>query len=347
MVAAKAQEADRIVARPPQGTCCFLVYGPDAGLVAERAQKLANAAADPADPFSFIRLEAGEVASDPSRLADEAYAVSMFGGRRAILVRDAGSRATLAPIVARLLADPPPETVIVLEAGDLKKSNPIRTLVERDRSAYAIPCYVDDDAAIGRLVDEEAKANGLAVSPDARAALVSQLGGDRLISRGEIQKLCLYARGSGRIELKDVEALIGDSAGIAADEIVDAAATGDLSGLTASLGRAATEGLDPGQIAASALRHFQMLDEARGAVDAGRRPADVVEGLRPPVFFKRKDKVAAALGVWSAPRLEKALSLLSDAVRDARLNQALAPEIVGDTLLTIARAAGSGARARR
>lgn len=346
MVAAKTQDADRIVASPPKGVAFYLVYGPDTGLVTERAARLAAATADPADPFSLIKLDAAQISADPSRLADEAYAVSMFGGRRAILVRDGGSRAALPGILTGMLKNPPPETTIVVEAGDLKKSHQLRTLFERDRTAYAIPCYVDDDAAVGRLVDEEMRLHGLSIAPEARALLIAQLGGDRLLSRGEIQKLCLYAHGKGRVEQDDVMEMVGDSAGIAVDEVVDAAATGDLAGLGAALGRAAREGLDPGYIALSALRHFQILDSARSAVDGGRSPSDVVGGMRPPVFFKRKNAVTLALGLWTAPRLQKALALLSDTVRDARLNAHLGREIVGVTLITLASHAAAQSRRR-
>lgn len=339
MVAPKAQDIDRIVARPPAGVGFYLVYGPDSGLVAERAAAIAAKSADAADPFSLIRLDAAQIAQDPSRLADEAYAVSMFGGRRAILIREAGSRPTVATAVTALMKTPPAETVVVLEAGDLKKSHALRTLFERDKTAYALPCYVDDDAAIGRLIEQETREAGLAIDADARAALLAHLGGDRLVTRGEVQKLCLYALGRDRITLDDVEALIGDSSGIGADEVVDHAATGDLPGLVAALTRAAHEGVEAGTIAQTALRTFQMLDDARGDVDGGRRPEDVVDGLRPPLFFKRKGKVAVALRLWTAARLERALALVADTVRDARLNPALAREIVGDTLITLARVA--------
>lgn len=347
MVAAKPQDADRIVAKPPAGVAFYLVYGPDSGLAAERAEKIAAASADPADPFSLLRFDAGQIVSDPSRLADEAYAVSMFGGRRAILVRDAGSRQQVAGLVAPLLKSPPPETVLVLEAGDLRKTNPLRTLFERDKTAYAIPCYADDAAAIGRLIDEEAKESGLSVAPDARAMLVEQLGGDRLISRSEIRKLCLYALESGRITANDVALMVGDSAAVAFDDVIDAASTGDLAGLATALGRAEADGMDPGTLALMTLRQFQLLDSARAAVDAGRRASDVVDGMKPPVFYKRKDRLVLALGLWQGPRLERALDLIGDCVRDARLTPAMARHLVADLLFTLARVADQSARNRR
>jgi DNA polymerase III subunit delta len=239
VVAVKAQDADRTVASPPAGIAFFLVYGPDAGLVAERSARLAATFADPSDPFSLIRLEAGLVADDPSRLADEAYAVSMFGGRRAIVISNAGSRPSLAEILTPLLRKPPPETAIVVEGGDLKKTSPVRTLFERDKAACAIPCYEDDGAAVGRLVDEEMRAHGLRITPAARALLVSSLGGDRLLSRSEIGKLCLYAAKAGTVDVDDVLQTVVDSASIAVDDVIDATVGGDLQALELALSRAA------------------------------------------------------------------------------------------------------------
>lgn len=346
MVAARAQEADRLVARPPQDVAFYLVYGPDTGLVSERARAIAHAFSDPADPFALVRIEASELTANPTRLADEAYAVSMFSSRRAILVRD-GGRADLAGRFRALFKQPPTDTAIVVEAGDLKKSNPLRVLFEQESRAYAIPCFADDERSIGALVDDEVKSAGLSIAPEARALLVSLLGGDRLMTRGEIQKLCLHAHGTGTITLADVEILIGDSSTFAVDEVIDAAAGGALSDLVEGLAKARAEGADAGQIAGAALRHFMMLDELRAAVEAGVSPGDAVNGARPPVFFKRKGKVEAALGLWTPARLARAIVVLGEAARDARLNAVLAADIVGETLLTLARAASQAAGRRR
>ncbi len=346
MVAARPQEADRLVARPPRDVAFYLVYGPDTGLVSERARTIAAAFADPADPFALVRIEAGELTANPTRLADEAYALSMFSSRRAILLRD-GGRTDLAGRFKALFRQPPTDTAVVVEAGDLKKSNPLRVLFEQEKGAYAIPCFADDDRSIGALIDEEVAAAGLAIAPEARALLISLLGGDRLMTRGEVRKLCLYAHGAGSIALTDVEALIGDSSTFAVDELIDAAAGGLPPALVEGLAKARAEGVDAGQIAGAALRHFMLLDELRAAVENGVNPADAVNGARPPVFFKRKGKVEAAIGLWPPARLARAIVVLGEAARDARLSPALSADIVGETLLTLARAAEQASRRRR
>jgi DNA polymerase-3 subunit delta len=92
LVALRGKEIDAFLARPDPGRPIILLYGPDAGLVRERADALmASAVDDPNDPFSLVRLDGDELSAEPSRLVDEAMTVPLFGGRRAIRVR-AGSR---------------------------------------------------------------------------------------------------------------------------------------------------------------------------------------------------------------------------------------------------------------
>src|ERR1700754_796057 len=130
MVAIKTQDADAFVARPNPAQPIVLVFGPDAGLVHERAEKLITASdADVNDPFALVRLEGDALASEPSRLAEEAHTVPLFGGKRAVWVK-AGSR-NFASAVETVLATPPADCRIVIEAGDLRRTAPVRSLCEK------------------------------------------------------------------------------------------------------------------------------------------------------------------------------------------------------------------------
>src|SRR6202008_2868890 len=87
MVALRGKDIDNFLARPDPGRPIILLYGPDAGLVRERADALLKSAVDdPEDPFSLVKLDGDELAAEPSRLVDEAMTVPMFGGRRGLCV---------------------------------------------------------------------------------------------------------------------------------------------------------------------------------------------------------------------------------------------------------------------
>ncbi len=343
MVEIRPAEADRFLARPDPAIRLILIFGNDSGLVSERAAAFAAAVGgEAADPLAQVRLESSELAADPRRLADEAYAIPMFGGQRCINVRVSGNWSII-PALEPLLAAPPQDAYVVVTAGELRKTAPLRKLFGPARNAAAIACYADDARALDRIIDQEAKAAGLTIAADARAALKELIGGDRLASRSEIAKLCLYAAGAGEITVEDVRAVVGDASAFAIDEAVDAAALGDASAFSRLFRRLVAAGTGDVVVAGAALRHFDMLHRARGLVDEGT-PAE--RALGPQIFSRRQPLVTRQLSMWSLPRIERALAILNRAIVDSRLNGAISAEVVGQAMLSIAAmAAGSRSRA--
>lgn len=344
MVALKPSEVESFVRRPSERVPLVLVHGPDDGLVAERAGAIVKAAAGRADdPFSLVRLDGGDVAADPARLIDEATTVSLFGARRVVWVRDCGTRNIL-PAVQPLLDRPDTGSLVVLEAGDLKKGTGLRKKVEDHPTAVAIACWADTAQDIARLVDQELKEAKLAIDPDAREALEAHLGADRLASRGELRKLCLYAHGQPRITLADVAAIVGDASAFAMDELIDAVAGGDAVAADATLRKLEAAGIHPSVAGTMLIRHFQLLERARADIGPGRSAAEVVERLQPPIFFRRRPVIARQLGLWPADRLARALDHLDAMMRDTRQKPHLAEAIVSEATLKLARAAAVAGR---
>src|SRR5712691_9209173 len=335
MVALKGSDIERFVTRPDPARPIVLVFGPDAGLVRERAEALIRASVDdPKDPFQLARLDGDDLSGEPTRLVEEANTIPLFGGRRAVWVR-AGSR-NFAPAVEALIAAPSPDCRVVIEAGDLKRSAPLRALCERAKNVAALPCYVDAERDLVRLIDDEMRAAGLAIAPEARAALVPLLGGDRLASRKEIQKVALFARGKARVELDDVMAVVADASTLALDGLIDAAFAGRTGELEVQFGKARTAGTAPGTIVSAALRQVAQLHRARLAVEEGASVDEAAGGIQPFVHFSRKAAVEAALRTWTSGRLERAMAQLAEAALEARRQSGVAEVIAQRALLALA-----------
>jgi len=340
MVAVKNHEADRFLARAQAHVFLYLVFGPDAGLVAERSQKiLARSVDDPKDAFQLVRLGGDDLAADPLRLADEANTIPLFGGRRAISITAQG-KAFLAAIEP-VLAAPPRDCVIVIEAGALKKDAPLRKLCEREKNAAAVECYPDSADDIAALIKAETEAANLSIAPGAKALLASLLGQDRLSTRSEIAKLMLYAHGEGEIGLDHVEAIVSDASSLILDHVVNGAFDGDFSALEASARRVFAEAGDPNQLLGAALRHAMALHRARLDIEAG---ADARE--TGPSFFggsRRTEAFDRHRRAWTAARLARAIDIIAEAVGRSRREPKLAEAVAMRALWSVAGAARKNA----
>jgi DNA polymerase-3 subunit delta len=328
MVAIKAGNADAFLSRPDSAVYCFLIYGPDSGLVTERAAQLAKSAVDdPNDAFALVRMDGDDLASDPEKLLDEAHTMALFGGKRAIWIR-AGTRPIQAAI-EKLLSGPVPDARVVVEAGNLGKSAPLRTLCEKNPKAAAVPCFADNEAGISKLIERELAEAGLKIDPDARQALLASLGADRLATRGEIQKLALYAHGSERVTLADVDAVVADVSAVALDDAVDAAFTGNADALERGLGLLDASGIPASAALLAALRHALQLHK----VKSGNQELD---RAWPGLHFRRKGALETALARWNSQRIEGAVQRLAQAVFEGRRSGALGETVARRALASIA-----------
>ena len=338
MAQKKAFEVDGWLAKPDPRFFLVLIYGPDRGLVSERGRVFAAKTGLPLDdPFSVVRLDAGEAERDSGRLLDEARTVPMFSDKLLLWLRNAGSHKGLADDVKALLAEPPRDAIVLIEAGDLKKGAPLRAAVEGAAQAIALPCYADDGRDLDALIDRELTRAGMTMTLDARQALRRNLGGDRLASVGEIEKLALYAHGNREITLDDVRALSGDVSGQSFDDAVDALLEGRVSDFDAVFTRQCQASGHAFLALAGALRQLQALHAMRASLDAdGRGAAAVVAAQRPPVFFARRKLIEKALERWSGTALERALARLQAAVLQTRRRPDLQVSIARQALLGIA-----------
>lgn len=337
MVAVKTGDVAGALRRPDPRIGVYLFYGPDTGLVAERARAVAERSIDdPADPFQLVRLDGDTVAGDPARLADEAGTMGLFGGRRAIWVR--ATSKNLAPALEPVLGAPLQDCVIVLEGGDLGKSAPLRILCEKSPRALALPCYPDEGRGLGDVVEETLRESGLRIGREAKALLLASLGGDRLATRAELAKLALYAHGRGEVTAEDIDAVLSDVSGLAMDAVVDAAFAGDAAGLEIGSRRLAAEGLHASVALGAALRHALALLPLQLEVEAGRPVDAVLESWR-GLHFKRKPLIRLHLQRWSTATLKAAIERLYSALLDTRRLADLDDVILARALLDLARTA--------
>ncbi|TFF18388.1 DNA polymerase III subunit delta [Jiella endophytica] len=347
MAQKKAGEVEAFLSQPDFSFSLVLVYGPDSGLVAERSAKLAkNFGVEPSDPFAAVTLSADELEKDIGRLFDEAKALSLLGGKRLVRVRGAGAGRALSDAIGELSGEKLEDTLVIVEAGDLKKSAGLRLNAERGRHAMALPCYQDEGRALDQMIDEELSNAGLSMDRDARDALKARLGADRIASRGEVKKLCLYALGAPTVTEEDVAAIVGDVSADALDEAIDAAASGEVKRLPHLIDRLATAGTPTFQLHQTLLRYFQQLQALREGVERRGEPVGRAIDRRRP-HFRRRPAMESALAAWTLSAIDARLQAIESDILASRKDAGLALTITHRTLMdTAVEAARLRARGR-
>lgn len=346
MAIVKHGEADRYIAATSEKPPVFLVFGTDAGLVSERAERLlARLLEGNDDPLACLRLNGDDIAADPLKLLDEANAVSMFGASQIIFIR-VGAK-SIQDAVEGLLNGPAPASKVIIEAGPLRRDSPLRKLCEKSPMCAAIECYPDRANDLAALIDNQLQQEGLTIQREARETLVTLLGADRLSTRAEIEKLALYANGKGSVNLDDVNAAVADASALALDETIDAAFLGKVDELDEQAERVFSTYNSAEVLVSAGLRHAMQLHSACHLSANGEKQDNAIGksfGYR--IHFSRKPNLARQLSQWTTSNAMKAISTFSHVSLEVRQQPDLARNIAVRALWSIALLARNKARAR-
>ncbi|WP_105422141.1 DNA polymerase III subunit delta [Neorhizobium sp. T25_27] len=338
MAEVKSHEFDRFAEKSAELYKIFVIYGPDRGLVSERAALIAGKTGiSQDDPFAMLKLDVSDLQGDPGRLLDEVNSMGLFGGSKLVWLRGAANEKPLLDAMQVLADGPAPVNILIVEAGDLKKGSGLRKIAEPSRSIAVIPCYADDIKALNSLIDSELGSEGLRISPGARQRLLELLGGDRVASRNEIRKLALYCRGTGMVEEAQIDEIIGDASAVSADEAVDAILSGDLPALHRAIQKIVSSKTPVFLVLQSCLKQFQLLDLMKAEMEEKKlQTSQVMMTLGRHVHFKRKPIIEKALRTWSSPALARETERLQAAILMSRQRQSLEPNIAFHTLMATA-----------
>jgi DNA polymerase-3 subunit delta len=306
------RQIEPFVKKPDRAARVILVYGPDSGLMRERAKTMGQTVvADMSDPFNVAVLSTDILQDDPARLSDEAGAISMMGGDRLIRVEDASDKLT--PLIKDYLENPSPHALVILEAGELGPSSSLRKLCEKADNAAALPCYVEDERDLARFIRDLLQENNLSIEHDAVSWLAANISGNRQKARSEIEKLVTYmGTNSARITLEDVMNCCGEAGAQGIDDLVYSVGGHQGAQALRTYNQLMAEGVNFIVVVRSLQNHFRRLHAIRARMDTGESLDAAVKTLRPPIFFKQEPAFRAQAQKWPMRSLEKVLDRLMD-----------------------------------
>jgi DNA polymerase-3 subunit delta len=335
-VKASKQAIGRAVDQPNRQTRFYLFHGPDEA----QSRALGARLVQSLGASKFV-VASGAAKSDPAMLADEAGAMSLFGGARAIWIEPAGDE--IAGAVEALLEAPSLESPVIAIAGALRKSSNLLKIAEASPHAVAFAAYLPEGQDAERMVAEVGRSFGLKINPTVAARIGGAAGNDQALVSQELQKVALYLDASPHspkeLDHEALDAVGTDTAEGDLTRLADLALSGEIETLADELARLHSGGSEGIPVVRSLQRRLMMLAPARARIERGESADAVMTSLGKSLFWKDKAMVGRMLSSWDAQRLAKVAERAGRLERGLMFSPAPALEALGEELLAIAREA--------
>lgn len=291
------------VDQPDPAIRFYLFHGPDEAQSRALGERLLHGLG--ATKFA---IAAGAIKSDPASLADEAAAMSLFGGKRAIWIEPATR--DVEDGVTALLEGAEPESPVIAIAGALTKTSALLKMAEASAAAFAYASYVPEGQDAERMVVDLGRRFGLKIERPVAARIAAAARNDQAIVGRELEKLALFLDASPQapksLDRDAVDAVGADSAEGDFNRLADIALGGDLARLADELAALSPTGSEAIPVLRSLQRRLIMLAPLRARVERGETVDAVMASMGRSLFWKEKGSIERMLKKWSSEELARA-----------------------------------------
>jgi len=309
----------------------ILIYGQEYGLKHERADLIVKNYLDNSN--NIIELEMKSIIANPEIIQTELKSMSLLHNKKVIKINDADDKIYTAIEDNILLNNK--ECLLILISENLTPKSKLRNLFESHKNAVILPCYSDDNKNILNLIDNLFNKENVKIDINAKKLLSNYLGVDRLVTKGEIEKAILYSGAQKHLSIEDVSSFLSDQTSINIDELYDLILLGDIKKAYKILLKLQNEGMQPIQVFRSFTRQLQNLYSMKERYIENMNVNDVIDGFKPPIYFKRKENIKRHTKEWSITMINQALILIENAEINCKTLKSNPNNIAKQTILNL------------
>ncbi len=280
-----------------------LVFGPSSSVAQSRFNFITKKIVDNLqDQFLVVDISKERLAAEKSAISDEFYSISMFGGRKLVIIREPQIQATSAmkDFLANLQEIKSNENFILILAGDLDRSNALRKLCENDPKFATLPCYEDSDFVIKKLIEQRLKKSEIDFDHNVVRYLFDILPNNRQIIALEIDKIATYLGGK-KANIEDLAKIIEDQSEAAFEKFLNYFIIDDKKNSIIELEKLLKNDFEPVMAVRFLTNYLVKLYNAKAEIELGASFFEAVKNQR--LFFKAQSDFERHLKKSSLPQI--------------------------------------------
>ena len=277
----------------------FLFYGENQGLKKDFKEKL-KSTYKKNDLLNFIQ---SDIIKNKEILLNEVSNKSLFNERKIIFVDQVNDKIldNFEELINQITTEK-----IFLFADILDKKSKLRNLFEKNKTLGVVPCYLDNETSIRKIIVEGLKTNK-GLSNQMINVIVQNTGFDRYKVDNEIKKIISYFGVNGELNLEKIEALLNIRSNDDFGTLRDEAIKGNKINTNKLLSDTVLEQENNIYNLNSINQRFYKLKEIESLKDSNSSIETIISNLRPPIFWKDKPIIIEQLKKWNKDKINKAL----------------------------------------
>ena len=279
----------------------------------------------------IIKYDENEVLNNNQIIIEEILNKSLFYEKKIVIVSRATDKSL--KIIEEILDKNFNDIKIIFKSGTLEKKSKLRNFFEKNNKTVIVPFYEDDLKSLLPIINNFIKKNEIKISRESINLLIERANGSRNSLNKELEKIYNYSISNKNLQHEIVKKLTNLSENIDVNELVDQYLIKNTKHVTKILNENNYSDEDCILILRMILIKSKRLLGIIEKNNEGRNIDEVITNVRPPVFWKDKEKVKKQANNWNFEELKRKIYQINEIETLIKSNSKNSLNIVSNFIL--------------
>ena len=300
----------------------IFLYGTNLGLIDLLYEKtLEILEIDTNDPFNFSKIDGDNLKDNPASLFDNICTLSMFSNRRYTLLdlKFISITKIIENIIIEAIDKINDNNILIIKGGNLKQNSFIKHL-QKINQAILVSCYEETSHTISLKISNLFLKHKLHFKEKFIDILTHKFSSDSLANKMEIDKLDNFLTNNNSVTEEMILKLISNKDDLNFNKIIEFCTNGNPKSALYYFENFYENQSTTITIIRMFMNHFKLIEKILLLVNSNNSLINVIDNLRPPIFFKRKEFIIFQCKLWNIKTINKILTRLIELELKCKLN---------------------------
>ena len=258
----------------------------------------------------IIKYDENEVLNNNQIIIEEILNKSLFCEKKILIVSKTTDKSV--KIIEEVLDKNFNDVKIICKSGALEKKSKLRNFFEKNNKTVIVPFYEDDTKSLLPIINNFIRKNEIKISRESINLLIERANGSRDSLHKELEKIYNYSISDKNLQHEIVKKLTNLSENIDINELVDQYLIKNTKHVTKILNENNYSDEDCILILRMILIKSKRLLAIIEKYNEVKNIDEVITNIRPPVFWKDKERVKKQANNWDFNELKRKIYQISE-----------------------------------
>ena len=258
----------------------------------------------------IIKYDENEVLNNNQIIIEEILNKSLFCEKKILIVSKTTDKSV--KIIEEVLDKNFSDVKIICKSGALEKKSKLRNFFEKNNKTVIVPFYEDDTKSLLPIINNFIRKNEIKISRESINLLIERANGSRDSLHKELEKIYNYSISDKNLQHEIVKKLTNLSENIDVNELVDQYLIKNTKHVTKILNENNYSDEDCILILRMILIKSKRLLAIIEKYNEVKNIDEVITNIRPPVFWKDKERVKKQANNWDFNELKRKIYQISE-----------------------------------